>query len=88
MGIRVELHELSIWSNLVLIQEMFCVGVQELKKLLWKSNRPQILEKCCVREWGHYMSLPKGANRHGFQEFFAWEYGWNCTSCRFGAIWF
>ena len=51
MGIRVELHELSIWSNLVLIQEMFCVGVQELKKLLWKSNRPQISEKCCVREW-------------------------------------
>ena len=49
MGVRVELHELKIWSNLVLIQGVFCVGVQGLYELLRETNLPWIPGEYCVQ---------------------------------------
>ena len=45
VGVRLELYELPIGSNLTRIQGLFCAGVQGLYKLLRVNNLPRILEE-------------------------------------------
>ena len=66
-GIRVELHELSIGSNLPRIQGLFYVEVQGLYELLREINLPLIPLEFCAGVWD-YTSLPRGAICRGFQK--------------------